>query len=287
MEQLQALIDSSSKCTQDIIMLCLLAPIKLNGNDHLKWVDINGDQHTMTGISCNTPIPAWSNLTNTITDKSILPIAKVMYGPLIHEGQSASVIIGPIICEGHNHVSLQSVVTTLTQEVTQVKADFETKLVEVKETLQQNNETLEKLEELHNLEDQCQSLGGKYKFILDNCYYFDTSVKTFSDAKYHCGNIFSKIGRNGKLFEPVDNHTFNTIKATADTFTTYGFVDTWIGYIRRDELNWKRISDGNPATNVWGSKSFVSSRVSSHPYMIFNGWDDECDCISDLNRSIC
>ena len=29
MEQLQALIDSSSKCTQDIIMLCLLAPIKV------------------------------------------------------------------------------------------------------------------------------------------------------------------------------------------------------------------------------------------------------------------
>ena len=49
---------------------------QLNGNDHLKWVDINGGQHTMTGISCNTPIPAWSNLTNTVTDKSILPITK-------------------------------------------------------------------------------------------------------------------------------------------------------------------------------------------------------------------
>ena len=29
MEQLQALISSSTKCTQDIIMLCLLAPIKV------------------------------------------------------------------------------------------------------------------------------------------------------------------------------------------------------------------------------------------------------------------
>jgi len=309
MEQLQALISSSTKCTQDIIMLCLLAPIKLNGNDHLKWVDINGDQHTMTGISCNTPIPAWSNLTNTVTDKSILPITKVMYGPLIHEGQSASVVIGPIVCEGHNHVTLQSIVKTLTQDVRKVEDDLETELdevketlqknngnletletglVEVKETLQKNKETLEKLEELHNLEFPCQTLGGKYKFILDRCYYFDTIYRTLSAAKAHCNNVFSSIGRAGKIFEPVDINTFNTIKKTAATFTTHW---TWIGFVRSDATNWKRISDGLPATKVWGSKTFPTD-YSSNPYLVFipnsNSWDDECDdCAGDHNASVC
>ena len=214
-----------------------------------------------------------------------------MYGPLIHEGQSASVVIGPIVCEGHNHVSLQSIVKTLTQDVRIVEGDLETLetgLVEVKETLQKNNETLEKLEELNNSEYPCKSLGGRYKFILDRCYYLLLTPKKLSDAKFYCSNIFSKIGRNGKLFEPVDINTFNTIKKTAATF---GFGDTWIGFVRSDATNWNRISDGLPATKLWGSKDWSNSNYSRYRYMIFSpnseSWDDELDESSDSNPSIC
>ena len=62
------------------------------------------------------------------------------------------VVVGPIVCQPPEngfsmreqiHIqilqSLQSIAKTLTQKVTQVKLDFETELVEVKETLQENN----------------------------------------------------------------------------------------------------------------------------------------------------
>merc|ERR1719362_873525 len=62
------------------------------------------------------------------------------------------VVVGPIVCQPPEngfsmreqiHIqilqSLQSIAQTLTEKVTQVKLDFETELVEVKETLQENN----------------------------------------------------------------------------------------------------------------------------------------------------
>ena len=65
------------------------------------------------------------------------------------------VVVGPIVCQPPEngfsmreqiHIqilqSLQSIAKTLTQKVTQVKLDFETELVEVKETLQENNDLL-------------------------------------------------------------------------------------------------------------------------------------------------
>jgi hypothetical protein len=63
-------------------------------------------------------------------------------------------------------------------------------------------------------------------------------------------------------------------------------VNTWIGFVRSDATNWKRISDGRPAANVWGSYSFPTFN-SGEPYMIFNAWDVECDCSGDNNASIC
>ena len=215
--------------------------------------------------------------------------AKVMYGPLIHEGQSASVIIGPIVCEGHTHVSLQSIVKNLTQEVRTVEVDLETLetgLVEVQETLQQNNETLEKLEKIHNLKFQC--IGEKFKFILGNCYYFNTSPKILSVAKDHCSTIFNGMGRFGKLFEPVDIHTFNAVNETNTLLSVS--KTTWIGFVRSDENNWKRISDGLPAPKLWGS-IVLNNNYSKYPYMVFHpnqiNWDIECECNSDDNPSVC
>ena len=65
------------------------------------------------------------------------------------------VVVGPIVCQPPEngfsmreqiHIqilqSLQSIAKTLTQKVTQVKVDFETELVEVKETVKENNDLL-------------------------------------------------------------------------------------------------------------------------------------------------
>ena len=37
--------------------------------------------------------------TATISDKTVLPIMKILYGPLVHEAQSAKVVIGPLVCD--------------------------------------------------------------------------------------------------------------------------------------------------------------------------------------------
>ena len=87
-----------------------------------------------------------------VTDIGQLPITSISYGPLSFEQEQVKVVVGPLVCQPSEngfsvreliHIqilqSLKSIAKTLTQKVTQVKLDFETELVEVKETLQENN----------------------------------------------------------------------------------------------------------------------------------------------------
>ena len=128
---------------------------------------------------------------------------------------------------------------------------------------------------------ECLALGENYKFLIDRCYYIDTTQRTLSAAKAHCNTVFSSIGRTGKIFEPVDTNTFNTIKKTADTFSNKYY---WIGFVRKDGTNWNQISDGLPAPNVWGSYT-----NDNEPYLIFHtgnqNWYDQPD--SSSWQSIC
>jgi len=134
---------------------------------------------------------------------------------------------------------------------------------------------------------KCLTLGENYKFIIDRCYYIDTSTKTtLSDAKAHCNNVFSSIGRSGKIFEPVDTNTFNTIKKIALALSNnLDYLTYFIGFVREDGTNWKRISDGLPAPNLWQSDTTYLN--DNEPYMIFstNAWSDVYDGFA--YRSIC
>jgi len=145
-----------------------------------------------------------------------------------------------------------------------------------------DNSTETKTTELAEV-SKCLTLGQYYKFIIDRCYYIDTSYKKLSDAKAQCNTVFRSIGRDGKIFEPVDTNTFNMIKKTAFALkeSTY-----WIGFVRKDATNWKRISDGLPAPNLWGSNTQYLNE--NEPHMIFgtnNNWYDVIDRSS--RRSIC
>ena len=73
----------------------------VDGIDSFKWFDQNEAEHTLDGGTCNSHIPAWSSVTNTISDKSILPIMEITYGPLIHEGTVYildSKLLASIVC---------------------------------------------------------------------------------------------------------------------------------------------------------------------------------------------
>merc|ERR1712008_83213 len=140
LDQLTALTRSSGKCSQEITLMCLLAPTKTNGVDNLKWIGVDGIQRTLTGGACNTHIPALANQTNFITEKNSLPIVKVLYGPLVHEAQSAKIIIGPLICEPKplddwSQINLETHVKTLARKME----------ISINDTKSSLNEEIEKL----------------------------------------------------------------------------------------------------------------------------------------------
>ena len=48
----------------------------------------------------------------------------------------------------------------------------------------------------------CTSLGEEYRFILDNCYFFNKIRKTVSENQQNCRTIFGN-NKRGKLIEPT------------------------------------------------------------------------------------
>ena len=138
---------------------------------------MDGIQRTMTGGACNTPIPALANQTNFITEKNSLPIVKVLYGPLVHEAQSAKIIIGPLICDPKplndwSKFNLETNVKNLAQKIEisindtkssldEEKVNLETRVKSLARKIDSHeiriNDTKTSLnEEKVNLENSCQ-----------------------------------------------------------------------------------------------------------------------------------
>ena len=114
---------------------------------------MDGIQRTLTGGACNTYIPILANQTNFITEKNSLPIVKVLYGPLVHEAQSAKISIGPLICEPKplddwSQINLETHVKTLARKMD----SHEISINDTKSSLN---------EEKVNLETQVKTLAQK------------------------------------------------------------------------------------------------------------------------------
>ena len=132
--------------------------------DQFKWVDVKGNQHSLTGTTCNTQIPAWTEQVNTIADKNSLPITKVMYGPMVHEAQSAKIIIGPIICQPKpldewSQVNVETHMKHLSERTIGLELSFNNKIENINETLDTKIELLEARTE--SLETKTGSLDSK------------------------------------------------------------------------------------------------------------------------------
>ena len=168
---------------------------------------MDGIQRTLTGGACNTPIPTLANQTNLITEKNSLPIVKVLYGPLVHEAQSAKISIGPLICEPKplddwSKVNLETNVKKLAQKME----------ISINDTKSSLNEEIEKLKKFH---EKPTCLGERYRTILGVCYYFEKTKKNFTDALLNC---------NGKLYEPTDVITFKEVQREAKSIFSVYFL---------------------------------------------------------------
>ena len=124
-QQIQALIELSDTCHQDIDFGCFLAPLRFEGVDLGYWSDKNGDfqyffsgngpEHTcQCGIdgtcvdstieqlkcNCDAKDPTWYSDTGRINAKKLLPITAFQYGPLKFDVERANVTLGRLTCKG-------------------------------------------------------------------------------------------------------------------------------------------------------------------------------------------
>ena len=63
----------------------------------------------------------------------------------------------------------------------------------------------------------CTSLGEEYRFILDNCYFFNKIRKTVNENQENCQTIFG-ANRPGKLIEPTSMAVLQKIYEMAEEF---------------------------------------------------------------------
>jgi len=312
LDQLTALTRSSEKCSQEITLICLHAPTKTNGVDNLKWIGVDGIQRTLTGGACNTHVPTLANQTNIITGKNSLPIIKVLYGPLIHESQSANVIIGPLICEPKplddwSQINLETHVKTLARKMDSHEIsinDTKSSLNEEKVNLETQVKTLaqkmnspeisfndatsslnEKIEKLKKKHKKPVCLGERYRTILGVCYYFEKTKKKFVDALSNC---------NGKLYEPTDVTTFKEVQREAKSI--FGSSDSriWTGFTKIDNTgNLKHSSTGlklygEKTCKILGAPCYLTEGIEQSSirfYSTSNNWEDRPP--TELFQSVC
>ena len=185
--------------------------------DQFKWVDVKGNRHSLTGTTCNTQIPAWTEQVNTVTDKNSLPITKVMYGPMVHEAQSAKIIIGPIICKPKpldewSQVNVETHMKHLTEKTAGLEltlSSFDNKIENINETLDTKIESLEtKTESLEtkteSLETRTGSLETKAGSLDSKINYKTMALKT--DLGAELNDMNEKMEKNIETLDELKSY---------------------------------------------------------------------------------
>ncbi|CAG0902341.1 unnamed protein product [Darwinula stevensoni] len=123
-KQMQALIDQSESCEQQIRYDCFSAALTSGDTHYAWWVGRHGDpQHYWDGshagehvcscgltsdcvnsakaCNCDAEAHQWESDFGVITNGSILPITELRFGGLQVEGQRAKHTLGALVCRGH------------------------------------------------------------------------------------------------------------------------------------------------------------------------------------------
>ena len=180
---------------------------------------------------------------------------KPILSPLVHEAQSAKIIIGPLICDPKplndwSKFNLETNVKNLAQKIE----------ISINDTKSSLNEEIEKLKKFH---EKPICLGEGYKIIFGVCYYFEKTEKSFEDALSNC---------KGKLYEPTDVTTFKEVQCEAKSI--FGTVSVWTGFTKIDNNgNLKHSSNGlkllgGKTCKILGASCFLAEGISSSSILI-------------------
>ena len=112
------------------------------------------------------------------------------------------------------------------------------------------------------------SLGDQYRFIVDNCYYFDKIAKTVDATQQNCRTVFGP-NRQGKLTEPTSMGVVQKLYNMAKEFDPSD-LGVLTGFVKVNDVGsqMKHSSNGVMAQiQPWLIAGNVND--SSQPYMRF------------------
>ena len=66
---------------------------------------------TETDCNCDSNLPIWASDDGLITNKELLPITGVFYGPLLYQSEHANFTIGRLRCSGKFDLSAMNVIS--------------------------------------------------------------------------------------------------------------------------------------------------------------------------------
>ena len=127
---------------------------QLMENDLFLWSDRNNNKHPLVNLqsnNCDFKNPEKFSDVATITQKDLLPITSVSYGPITYELQAANATIGPLICHPWNMTNQDAKNEDIHKEFIEMKEVFEESIEHIKKDMKgqkmaqrHTNETLEK-----------------------------------------------------------------------------------------------------------------------------------------------
>ena len=172
-----------------------------------------------------------------ITDSQALPIQGIKYGPLMHEEENATVIVGPIKCQPPAlHLfakfsvegKIKNLENDLTEQISTVKTEMSQKLTESQDENKRKDEVLEeqistvKTEMSEKLEEHKEEIDLKlvaldekmetkqpnivlpsqcysYKTLTDSSRRYDNKHDwSYSKSKIHCDSMSYSVNSNSK-----------------------------------------------------------------------------------------
>jgi hypothetical protein len=142
-------------------------------NNLFLWSDRNSNKHPLINLqsnNCDFKNPEKFSDVATITQKDLLPITSVSYGPITYEFQVANATIGPLICNPLESqwnmfdqvIENEEKIEDIHQEFVEMKEEFEETIEHIQEEQEiiqrHTNATLDKLDsKLHDI----KSSSGK------------------------------------------------------------------------------------------------------------------------------
>ena len=132
----------------------------------MSWIDRHGTEHPLTVIgnnNCDARKPFLVMDSGEITDEEKLPIFGVSYGPLIHEAENMTILIGSLVCEPAV-ADQQSNINERVEALELHMNDTIIKMDEIDDVLEKHDNQIEVL--------KCPTSVPNYRLIDDTCYYF-------------------------------------------------------------------------------------------------------------------